>query len=52
MGLAVGESFVAASTGEKLIVFDEDDVRQALRGEPILVRYRGYIDRAKGLLSS
>jgi len=50
MGLAVGESFVAASTGEKLIIFDEDDIRKALRGEPILVRYRGYIDRIRGIL--
>jgi len=50
MGLALGESFVAASTGEKLIIFDESDIEEALRREPILVRYGGYIDRVRGLL--
>jgi len=50
MGLAAGENFVAVSTGERLIIFDEDDIWKALQGEPILVRYRGYIDRIRGLV--
>jgi len=32
------------------MTFYESDFRKALQGEPILVRYRGYIDRVKGLL--
>ncbi|PLJ78177.1 hypothetical protein [Infirmifilum sp. SLHALR2] len=34
MSLAVGENFTVASTGEKLIVFNESDVSEALRGSP------------------
>jgi len=50
MSLAIGESFVAASTGEGLVIFDERDFREALQGEPILVPYKGYIDRVRGLI--
>jgi len=54
MGLTVGESFVAASMGEKLIVFDEDDVKQApyrktslCGAETVLIRLKEFLFKLK-----
>jgi len=50
MGLAVGDGFVAASIGESLLIFSEDDVRRALSQSPVDERYGAWFNRLRGLL--
>jgi len=50
MGLAAGGGIVAASTGESLLIFGEDDVRRALSQSPVVERYGAWLDRLRGLL--
>jgi len=49
-GLAVGDGFVAASTGKSLLIFGEDDIKSALSQTPVVERYGAWLDRLRGLL--
>ena len=40
---------IVATTGRELLVFNSDDVKEALRREPILTPYGAYFDRVRGV---
>jgi hypothetical protein len=44
----LGERIIVA-TGRKLLIFNNNDVEQALREKPFLVPYKAYLDKVKGL---
>lgn len=50
MNIAVGENFAVCSTGRRLIILEESDFNNALKGETAMVKYKGLVDRLKGLL--
>lgn len=40
---------IVASTHRELLVFDSDNVKEALSGKPILITYGAYLDRVRGM---
>jgi hypothetical protein len=40
---------IVAVTGRELLIFDINDLKQALRSKPILTPYKAFLDKVKGL---
>jgi len=40
---------IVATTGKELFIFSPDDMKEALRREPILAPYGAYFDRVRGV---
>lgn len=50
MNVVEGQDFIASSTGSSLVIYELGDIEHALNLKPVMIRYRGYLDRVKGLL--
>jgi hypothetical protein len=48
MLLSVGRGMIACSTGKTLLIFNEDDVKNAFNSKPLMVEYKAYRDKLIG----
>jgi len=48
MLLSVGEGMMACSTGKTLLVFNENNIENALTLKPLMVEYKAYRDKLVG----
>lgn len=50
MSIREGDAFIVSNTGKRLVLFEKNRISQVLDKEPVIVKYKAYLDRLRGFI--